>query len=255
MFAKRMRRRRRVTPWFGLTRCSAIENARETSSSAGLVFADPLPMTDGPAGAAEEDGALDVLAASHGGPGRGAAVCRRWRGEPTRSAGAVTPRTIRCGLGGDVSPSVGSTASARSRRAGALSRGWRRERWRPWCTTLSTRVVAVPERARWHLQFIPTRSSWLNLVERWFKELAGRRLRHGTFTSVPHLVEAIETWVEHWNHDPKPIMWHKTADEIIARCGEDVLHLPESNPRRMTSDGRNCSGSPKRASSDHDGEP
>ena len=77
--------------------------------------------------------------------------------------------------------------------------------------------LAHPKRARWHLHFIPTSSSWLNLVERWFKELTDRRLRRGTFTSIPALIEAIETYVEHWNDDPKPFMWHKTAEEIIAK--------------------------------------
>ncbi len=77
--------------------------------------------------------------------------------------------------------------------------------------------LSHPKRARWHLHFIPTSSSWLNLVERWFKELTDRRLRRGVFTSVPDLVEAIETWVEHWNDDPKAFMWHKSADEIITK--------------------------------------
>jgi transposase len=77
--------------------------------------------------------------------------------------------------------------------------------------------LADPKRARWHLHFIPTSSSWLNLVERWFKELTDRRLRRGTFTSVANLVDAIETWVEHWNDDPKPFVWHKTAEEIITK--------------------------------------
>src|ERR1035438_10548124 len=51
--------------------------------------------------------------------------------------------------------------------------------------------LADPKRARWHLHFTPTSSSWLNLVERWFKELTERRLRRETFSSVPALVEAI----------------------------------------------------------------
>ena len=80
-----------------------------------------------------------------------------------------------------------------------------------------TKWLADPKRARWHLHFIPTSSSWLNLVERWFKELTDRRLRRGTFNSVDALVEAIETWVEHWNDEPKPFVWHKTAEEIIAK--------------------------------------
>ena len=77
--------------------------------------------------------------------------------------------------------------------------------------------LAHPKRKRWHLHFIPTSSSWLNLVERWFKELTDRRLRRGTFTSVPALIDAIETWVEHWNEDPKPFVWHKTAAEIVTK--------------------------------------
>jgi transposase len=77
--------------------------------------------------------------------------------------------------------------------------------------------LAHPKRKRWHLHFIPTSSSWLNLVERWFKELTDRRLRRGTFTGVPALIDAIETWVEHWNDDPKPFMWHKTAAEIVSK--------------------------------------
>lgn len=74
--------------------------------------------------------------------------------------------------------------------------------------------LAHPKRSRWHLHFIPTSSSWLNLVERWFKELTDRRLRRGAFTSVPALVDAIETWVERWNDDPKPFVWHKEAEGI-----------------------------------------
>jgi transposase len=72
-----------------------------------------------------------------------------------------------------------------------------------------------PKRARWHLHFTPTSSSWLNLVERWFKELTDRRLRRGAFGSVAELIDAIELWTEHWNVDPKPLVWHKTAAEII----------------------------------------
>ena len=77
--------------------------------------------------------------------------------------------------------------------------------------------LAHPRRARWHLHFTPTSSSWLNLVERWFNELTERRLRRGVFTSVGALVEAIELWAEHWNDDPKPFVWHKPAEEIITK--------------------------------------
>jgi transposase len=89
-----------------------------------------------------------------------------------------------------------------------------------------TRWLDHPKRARWHLHFTPTSSSWLNLVERWFKELTERRLKHGVFTSVPALVDAIELWAEHWNDDPKPFVWHKAAEEIIekVRRGRVALH-------------------------------
>jgi transposase len=75
--------------------------------------------------------------------------------------------------------------------------------------------LANPRRKRFHVHFTPTSASWLNLVERWFKELTDKRLRRGVFTSVTHLVDEIERWVKHWNDDPKPFVWHKTAAEII----------------------------------------
>ncbi len=77
--------------------------------------------------------------------------------------------------------------------------------------------LAHPKRARWHLHFTPTSSSWLNLVEGWFKLLTERRLRRGTFTSVADLEEAIDIWVAHWNDDPTPFIWKKTADDILAK--------------------------------------
>lgn len=80
-----------------------------------------------------------------------------------------------------------------------------------------TKWLAHPKRARWHLHFTPTSSSWLNLVEGWFHLLTERRLRRGTFNSVDALIEGIGLWADHWNDDPKPFVWHKTAQEIIAK--------------------------------------
>ena len=77
--------------------------------------------------------------------------------------------------------------------------------------------LAEPRQKRWHLHFTPTSSSWVNLVERWFKELTDKRLRRGAFSSVSALVAAIELWAAHWNKDPKPFIWHKTAEEIIEK--------------------------------------
>jgi transposase len=68
---------------------------------------------------------------------------------------------------------------------------------------------------RFTLHFTPTYSSWLNLVERWFAELTNRWLRRGTHRSVRELVASIRTWINMWNDDPKPFVWHKTADEIL----------------------------------------
>jgi hypothetical protein len=68
-------------------------------------------------------------------------------------------------------------------------------------------------------------------VERWFKELTDKRLRRGVFTSVNDLTDAIQLWVTHWNDDPKPFVWHKTAAEIIAKVkrGRAALdHLTKS---------------------------
>jgi transposase len=80
-----------------------------------------------------------------------------------------------------------------------------------------TNWLADPKRARWHLHFTPTSSSWCNLVERWFAEITERRIRRGVFNSVAQLTEAIELWTEHWNDDPKPFVWHKPAQEIIEK--------------------------------------
>jgi transposase len=76
------------------------------------------------------------------------------------------------------------------------------------------------------LHFTPTSSSWLNLIERWFKELNDKRLRRGVFTSVADLTAAIAEWAEHWNTDPKPFVWKATAEQIITkvRRGRETLH-------------------------------
>ncbi|MBV8928540.1 MAG: transposase, partial [Mycobacteriaceae bacterium] len=90
--------------------------------------------------------------------------------------------------------------------------------------------LAHRDRRRWHLHFTPTSSSWLNLIERWFKELTDKRLRRGTFSSVADLSAAIITWGEHWNRAPKPFVWRATAEDIIAKVqrGRATLHQIKS---------------------------
>src|SRR3954452_3421845 len=68
---------------------------------------------------------------------------------------------------------------------------------------------------RFTLHFTPTYSSWLNLVERWFAELTTKWIKRGTHRSVRELVASIRTWITGWNDNPKPFVWHKTADETL----------------------------------------
>lgn len=78
-----------------------------------------------------------------------------------------------------------------------------------------------PERGygieRFKVHFIPTSSSWLNLVERWFGDLTGKAVRRGSFASVPDLVVAIEAFIATWNRDPKPFIWQARAEDILAK--------------------------------------
>ena len=68
---------------------------------------------------------------------------------------------------------------------------------------------------RFQLHFVPTSSSWLNLVERWFSELTTKSLQRGVHKSVQALEADIRTWIETWNEDQRPFVWTKTADEIL----------------------------------------
>jgi len=68
---------------------------------------------------------------------------------------------------------------------------------------------------RFTLHFTPTYSSWLNLVERWFAELTTKWIKRGTHHSVKDLTASIRTWITNWNDQPKPFVWHKTADQIL----------------------------------------
>jgi len=69
---------------------------------------------------------------------------------------------------------------------------------------------------RYHLHFTPTSASWINLVERWFGELDRKQLRRGNFHGTDELIATIMRYVGHSNVAPKPFVWTKTADEILA---------------------------------------
>lgn len=70
---------------------------------------------------------------------------------------------------------------------------------------------------RFHVHFIPTSSSWLNLVERWFREITDKRIRRGTFRNVEQLIQAITEYITCHNQSPKPYVWTAKADEILAK--------------------------------------
>jgi transposase len=78
--------------------------------------------------------------------------------------------------------------------------------------TIQAWLAAHP---RFHMHFVPTSSSWLNLVERWFSELTTKLLQRGVHHSVQALEADIRAWIQTWNDDPRPFVWTKTADEIL----------------------------------------
>ena len=93
-----------------------------------------------------------------------------------------------------------------------------------YCTHKHERIARWLKRhKRFHLHFIPTSSSWLNLVERWFREITDKRIRRGAFKSVGHLVDTIMKFIETHNADPKPFVWSAPVERIlskIAKCKE-----------------------------------
>ena len=80
---------------------------------------------------------------------------------------------------------------------------------------------------RFHLHFTPTSSSWLNLVERWFRELTDKAIRRGVFHSVNDLVTAIEDYLRANNENPKPFVWTATAEQILAKVARGRVALQQ----------------------------
>jgi transposase len=70
---------------------------------------------------------------------------------------------------------------------------------------------------RFHFHFTPTSSSWLNLVERWFREITDKRIRRGVFKSVAELVTAIMDYIQGHNLNPQTFVWTAKADDILAK--------------------------------------
>src|SRR3954454_8811283 len=87
------------------------------------------------------------------------------------------------------------------------------------------------KRPRFHLHFTPTYGSWINLVERWFAEITNKRIRRGIFRSVKELETAIREYLDVHNESPKPFVWTKTADEILASMARYAQRTHSSQPR------------------------
>ena len=77
---------------------------------------------------------------------------------------------------------------------------------------------------RFHIHFTPTSSSWLNVIERWFRDITQNRIRNGVFRSVAELEQAIADYIEHHNNNPKTFVWTKKAEDILAKVARVTLN-------------------------------
>ena len=84
----------------------------------------------------------------------------------------------------------------------------------------------LKSRPRWHLHFIPTHSSWLNQVERFFAQITSRRIRRGCFRSVAELRQTITDYLAHHNANPKPFRWTASADMILEKVANLCNVIP-----------------------------
>ena len=83
---------------------------------------------------------------------------------------------------------------------------------------------------RFVVHYVPTSCSWLNLIERWFAELTNKRIRRGSFFSVPELETAIQQFLSAWNEKPKPFVWTATVESILAKLSRCRQTLEQIQP-------------------------
>ena len=83
---------------------------------------------------------------------------------------------------------------------------------------------------RYHLHFTPTSGSWVKQVERWFAEITEKRIRRGSFTSVPSLEKAIQEYLDHNNENPQPFAWTADADLILGKI-QRLCELISNSPK------------------------
>jgi len=89
-------------------------------------------------------------------------------------------------------------------------------------------VARLAKHPRFQLHFTPTSSSWLNLVERWFRELTGKALRRGVFHSVPDLIASIEEYMKVHNNEPQAFVWTATAESILTKVRRGRVALDQA---------------------------
>jgi transposase len=83
---------------------------------------------------------------------------------------------------------------------------------------------------RFVCHFVPTSSSWLNLVERWFRELTEKAIRRGSFVSVPDLKQTIDEFMRAWNDNPKPFIWTASVGQIIEKIDRARTKMEQMKP-------------------------
>ena len=91
------------------------------------------------------------------------------------------------------------------------------------------------KRPRFHVHFTPTYASWLSLVERWFALLTTKQIRRGAFRSVPQLKAAIQAFIDAHHENPKPFVWSKTADEILASIARFAERTADARAAQLLS--------------------
>jgi transposase len=91
----------------------------------------------------------------------------------------------------------------------------------------------MAKRPRFHVHFTPTYGSWLNLVERWFADLTTKQVRRGVHRSVAQLEAAIRTYIDAHNAEPKPFIWTKTADQILANIARFARRTVDDHPTEV----------------------
>jgi transposase len=81
---------------------------------------------------------------------------------------------------------------------------------------------------RFHVHFTPTSASWLNQVERWFALLTQKQIKRGSHRSTVELERAIREYLDIYNEDPQPLIWTKSADEILASIARFCERISDS---------------------------